>query len=197
MSVEIVKKAMRKFLSNSTRDVLCIKGKWGTGKTHAWEDAVKKAISDKTRPITLTNYAYVSLFGVKESSDILQSVFVNTTNISVIDDDKRLPAALGGHKLNDVIKKLKALPSFTADHAAVPHIAGLGGVARALLSNFVHDTLICIDDFERKSKTLSVNEIMGTIAQLRDARKCKVVLILNEDSLDEAEKSEFLRYSRK
>jgi len=38
---------------------------------------------------------------------------------------------------------------------------------------------------------------MGTIAQLRDARKCKVVLILNEDTLDENESSEFKRYSEK
>jgi hypothetical protein len=38
---------------------------------------------------------------------------------------------------------------------------------------------------------------MGTIAQLRDARKCKVVLILNEDSLDDEERAEFLRYSEK
>ena len=38
---------------------------------------------------------------------------------------------------------------------------------------------------------------MGTIAQLRDARKCKVVLILNEDTLDVNELAEFKRYSEK
>ena len=38
---------------------------------------------------------------------------------------------------------------------------------------------------------------MGTIAQLRDVRKCKVVLILNEDTLDKNELTEFKRYSEK
>jgi hypothetical protein len=197
MSVEIVRKAMRRFLSNPTPEVLCIKGKWGTGKTYAWEDAVKHAASDKSKPIALKKYAYVSLFGVKDSADIIQSVFANTDDVSTINKDGRLPIALGAHKINDIVKKLKAIPLFAAEHASVPHIAGLGGVARALISNFVHETLVCIDDFERKTKNVSVNEIMGTIAQLRDARKCKVVLILNEDSLDEEERAEFLRYSEK
>ena len=57
--------------------------------------------------------------------------------------------------------------------------------------------LVCIDDFERKGASVSVNEIMGVVAQLRDARGCKVALILNEDSLDEKEQAELRRYSEK
>jgi hypothetical protein len=70
-------------------------------------------------------------------------------------------------------------------------------LARAVLSSFVGNTLVCIDDFERKSPSVTVNEIMGTIAQLRDARKCKVVVIINEDSLDKTQREEFQRFSEK
>jgi len=59
VSVELVKKAMQKFLADPEPEVLCIEGKWGTGKTHAWEDAVKQAVAAKS----ITKYAYVSLFG--------------------------------------------------------------------------------------------------------------------------------------
>ena len=184
---------MQKFLADPEPEVLCIKGKWGTGKTHAWEDAVKQAISEKS----IKKYAYVSLFGMNSSSDIMQSVFANTTDFSVIDGDRRLPNFLGGGNVADISKKLKEGFGFVAEHATVPHIAGLGGVARALLSNLVTNTIVCIDDFERKGTNVSVNEIMGAIAQLRDARDCKVVLILNEDTLDVNELAEFKRYSEK
>jgi hypothetical protein len=184
---------MQKFLADPEPEVLCIEGKWGTGKTHAWDDAVKQAVSAKI----ITKYAYVSLFGINNSSDIMQSVFANTTDFSVIDGDRQLPNVLGGGKIADISKKLKESLGFVAEHATIPHIAGLGGVARALLSNLVANTIVCIDDFERKGTNVSVNEIMGTIAQLRDVRKCKVVLILNEDTLDESELTEFKRYSEK
>ena len=132
-------------------------------------------------------------------SDILQSIFATAENPYPSEDEKALPEVLGGYKLRELElgKKFKSLLGFTAEHATVPHIAGLGGVARAILSSFVGNTLVCIDDFERKSPSVTVNEIMGAIAQLRDARKCKVVVILNEDSLDKAQREEFQRYSEK
>lgn len=197
MSVELVKEAIRNFLVDPTPEVLCIKGKWGTGKTYAWTEAVKHAASHTAKPIALKKYAYVSLFGVKDSSDIIQSVFANTNDVSNLNKDDPLPVGLGLSKINGFLKRWKELPAFAAEHASVPYIAGLGGVARALLSNFVCETLVCFDDIERKNKNVSINEVMGTIAQLRDARKCKVVLILNEDSLNESEKIDFQRYSEK
>jgi len=197
VSIAFVKKALQKFLSDPTPEVLCIKGKWGVGKTYTWEQALKEAVANKTLPFK--QYAYVSLFGIKDSSDILQSIFATSENPYPPADEKGLPDVLGGHKLRELElgKKFKSVLGFAAEHATVPHIAGLGGVARAILSSFVGNTLVCIDDFERKSASVTVNEIMGTIAQLRDARKCKVVLILNEDSLDKAQQEEFQRYSEK
>jgi Cdc6-like AAA superfamily ATPase len=94
VSVELVKKAMLKFLADPTPEVLCIEGKWGTGKTYAWGDAVRQAASAKAMHIT--KYAYVSLFGLNNPSDIVQSVFANTNDLSVIGDNSHLPTALGG-----------------------------------------------------------------------------------------------------
>ena len=148
MSVELVKKAMQKFLADPDLEVLCIEGKWGTGKTHAWDDAVKQAVSAKI----ITNKCYVSLFGINNSSDIMQSVFANTTDFSVIDGDRQLPNVLGGGKIAE-FKKLKESLGFVAEHATIPHIAGLGGVARALLSNLVANTIVCIDDSNAKGLT--------------------------------------------
>lgn len=199
MSVELVKKAMQKFLADPTPAVLCIEGRWGTGKTYAWDDAVKQSLRNKR--MAKTKYAYVSLFGIKDSADILQSVFANTIDLATHERVENLSSAIGLQKIGDLYKKLdkkwKAATTFGADHASVPYFSGLGGVVRAMVSNLVYDTVVCIDDFERKSASVHVNEIMGTIVQLRDARKCKVVLILNENSLNEEEKVEFQRFAEK
>ena len=197
MSIAFAKKALQQFLSDPKPEVLCIKGKWGVGKTHAWKKTVEEALANNT--LAMKKYAYISLFGIKDSSDILQSVFATAESTCPIVDEKALAKATGVQKLRDLElgKKFKSLIGFTAEHATVPHIAGLGGVARAVLSSFVGDTLVCIDDFERKGASVSVNEVMGVMAQMRDLRRCKVVLILNEDSLEEKERAEFQRYSEK
>ena len=197
MSVAFAKRAFQKFLADLKPDVLCIKGNWGTGKTYAWDEAVQEAT--KNNRFAMKKYAYVSLFGVKESSDIMQAIFATADSPGGTRLDRLLPETIAGHKAKelDLWKRFKSAIGFAAEHATVPHIAGLGGVARAVLASLVGDTLVCIDDFERKAASVSVNEIMGVIAQLRDARRCKVVLILNEDSLDEKEKAEFHRYSEK
>jgi hypothetical protein len=191
LSVLLVKAAMRRFLADPTPEVLCIEGRWGTGKTYAWDEAVRSASADEQ--VGLKSYAYISLFGLKDASDIVQSIYANTIDVAEI----AKPGTPGRRGGTDLKGKLKAFGAFAADHASVPHIAGLGGIARAVLANFVTDTVVCIDDFERRSKEVTVNEIMGTVAQLRDARNCKVVLILNDNSLTDEEKAEFHRFSEK
>jgi hypothetical protein len=188
MSVELVKLAMHQFLANDTPEVLCIKGKWGTGKTHAWDDAVKESkANDK---MSIKRYAYVSLFGMNDPSDIMQSICVNTNHVNLPNDEYN-------ERANKIANIIKRVASFASEHANTPYISGLGGIARAVITNAVFRTVVCIDDFERKSKNISVNDIMGTVAQLRDSRKCKVVLILNDDTLSAAEMEDFTKYSEK
>ena len=79
----------------------------------------------------------------------------------------------------------------------MPHVAGLGGVARALVAAAVKNVIVCIDDLERKGRNISMSEVMGTIAELRDARQSKVVLILNENSLSAPEREAFRGLSDK
>ena len=195
MSVDLVKKAMKRFLADAQPAVLCIAGRWGTGKTHAWEEAVQAAAA--SGELAVSDYAYVSLFGLKEASDVVQSIYANTVDLSQSGSDSRLPKQLGRLTYSEMKNKLKKFASFSAEHVTVPHVAGLGGVARAFLANQVKHTLVCIDDFERKGGNVSISEVLGTIAQLRDVRGCKVVLILNDNSLTDDEKAEFQRFSEK
>jgi hypothetical protein len=55
----------------------------------------------------------------------------------------------------------------------------------------VRNHLICIDDFERRGEGLKPKDVLGLISLLREQRKCKVALILNDEHLDEEARREF------
>jgi hypothetical protein len=43
MSVELVKAEIAKFLASPEAAVLCLRGRWGVGKTFAWNERLKTA----------------------------------------------------------------------------------------------------------------------------------------------------------
>jgi hypothetical protein len=42
---------------------------------------------------------------------------------------------------------------------------------------------VCFDDFERLSPSIKLEEVLGFIAELKEQKECKVVMILNEGKL--------------
>src|SRR5689334_10262907 len=78
MSTKVVESEIRRFLSSEEPEVLCISGRWGVGKTFAWNRYLKEAQLQKT--IALKRYSYVSLFGVNSLEELRYSIFENTIN---------------------------------------------------------------------------------------------------------------------
>ncbi|WP_294204008.1 hypothetical protein [uncultured Sphingomonas sp.] len=62
MSTALIEAEIKRFLRNDHPEVLCIKGKWGVGKTFAWRKWLAEVGGDGT--LKSKNYAYVSLFGL-------------------------------------------------------------------------------------------------------------------------------------
>lgn len=48
---------------------------------------------------------------------------------------------------------------------------------------FVRNQIVCFDDLERASKSVSIRDILGLATFLKEERSCKVILILNESKL--------------
>ncbi len=71
----------------------------------------------------------------------------------------------------------------------------LGGLAPVWFSS-VDRTVVCIDDFERRGKNLAVRDVLGLVNTMRELRKCKVCLILNDEALEEDE-GDFRKYLEK
>ena len=61
----------------------------------------------------------------------------------------------------------------------------------------VKDQLICLDDLERSGDGLKQRDVLGLASSLKEQRNCKVVLLLNDEEMDAAEKLEFERQLEK
>lgn len=167
--------------SNNGKTIM-LSGAWGAGKTHFWvnevEPKLSKLLKDKAS-------IYVSLYGKTEIEDIrneiLMKAYSETADETV---DKYQKKALSFLNIGGQILSSISVGQVSVDSEKVSDAA----------SNFFNDSrmikatkyisdggIICLDDFERKSEKISLNDLFGFISQLSLDMNCKVVIILNSD----------------
>lgn len=103
---------------------------------------------------------------------------IDTVRVNVAAGTKQL-----GRRLTRFLQKLPLITT---------HIGDLG----PLWFMTAKKTIICVDDIERRGRQLSIRELLGQIALLKEQKKCKVVLILNDEALEDDE-TEFNMYYEK
>ncbi|WP_223476796.1 hypothetical protein [Oricola indica] len=187
MSVENVKAQAARFLEAEAAEVLCIRGNWGTGKTYNWHEVLKDAVASKK--VSRGKYAYVSLFGVNSLNDLKQEIIHQSIEI------EQVGRAFDFENVESYVKN------------AFPGLLKLGGLAGKFLGEnytsagvavmymLVRNRIICIDDLERKGDGLRSADVLGLVSQLREDRNCKVVMLLNDESLDD--RNQFENYLEK
>lgn len=180
MSIQIAKSVLRDFLSNDESDVLALTGAWGTGKTQAWNDALKSNLGQ----IKFKNYSYVSLFGISSMAELRMALFTKSVATATLDKKIDLETVRGhwGDLSKDWIKGQAAKLGSIAK--ALPYGATVSLGLEAFAPSSVRNSLICFDDFERQ-KTLKPEEILGLITELSEERGCKVALIFDEAKLED------------
>jgi len=55
----------------------------------------------------------------------------------------------------------------------------------------VRNQIVCIDDLERVGDGLSIKDVLGLVSFLKDQRKCKIVLLLNNEELQDRAATDF------
>lgn len=193
MSIVQVEKALTEFAVHKTGSAIVLKGDWGTGKTHLWNKVIKNNRGSFVRK----TYSYVSLFGLNSLPDLKRSIFENsvptekagsvTTKESVFENIKKL-------EFSDATSGLRKMFGYGKE-AKIPFVGSFGGVIDSIQYALVKDTIICIDDFERRGNALSARDVLGLISNLIESKDCSVILILNEGSLQKDD--EFFTFSEK
>ena len=171
--------------------MLCIRGKWGVGKTYGWLARLKEEAAAKD--VSRQRYSYVSLFGQDNLQQVKLAVFENTVPIDKPDlnADVDTLASL----LDPKSGAWRRLPNMLS---GVPFVRNWTSTDLASTITFlgVKDQIICFDDLERRGKNLRIVDVLGLASYLRERRNCKIVLLLNDEQLGD-ETKDFERYLEK
>ena len=184
MSLEVIKDQIFQFLSSGEPEVMAIKGEWGVGKTYSWKKFLKEAGSAKK--INLERYSYVSLFGINSLEAFKYTIFENVVQREIIGTE----ASIETFKNNTVsLIEFFGRQSFSVFKRA-PIVKSFAPTIESVSFLSLNSTLICIDDLERKGEGLEIKDVLGLVSLLKEQKKCKVVLLLNdgEDGLQDYEK---------
>lgn len=191
MSIDILESQIARFLASEAPEVMSVKGAWGVGKTYAWNKYLVSAKSQKK--IALKKYSYVSLFGINSLADLKFSIFENLVDEQFIG---RRPTLQSFKNNTETLLKVlgkKKLPIISSN-ASIDHYHS---IISSLSFLSLEKTIICIDDFERKGNSIDAQDVLGLITQLKEQKKCKVILILNDESLSEGSSIDYVRLREK
>jgi hypothetical protein len=171
MSLTQIRSTVENFVNSVRNELLIIKGDWGTGKSYFWDNLIGEARTN--RVFGCDYYAKVSVFGLNTLDELRTSIAVSRVETRT------------RRKLDSINTRLARL---LKEFGKVPVIEKYGGGSiGSLLFAAVRDTLVCIDDIERRGSRLEITDILGLATQLKEERNCKVVLIVNERRLGEAQ----------
>lgn len=177
-NVANLEKRLKDLIKEADSFAIALTGEWGIGKTHLWNefrDNNEKVFSGK-------KYAYVSLFGLDSLANLKSAIAIEVHKSVGANDNiwKK-----------DILKPTKKiLSSLTGSSIGTTSDVRIGlnlgnNIITSVVFSHLKNTLVCLDDIERKSDSLPMSEIMGLVNYLKNERKCQVVMILhNEQSED-------------
>jgi len=136
---------LEKDISNGK--VIMLSGKWGSGKTHFWQNIIatgklKKDLKDKDNA-----YSYISLYGKSSIEEIENDIF-GQIYFSAIDGDNLVTKTFS--TFTKYSKRYgKLLPSFDLSKLADSlQEEQNDNIERTALSRLNNGGIICFDDFE-------------------------------------------------
>jgi len=192
---------LEKDISNGK--VIMLSGKWGSGKTHFWQNIIRPILNDEKdkKP----NH-YISLYGKTSIQEIKNEIFLKVFESvdSFKSEEKTQKVARSSLNLVSSLTKSISVFGMSLD------LSEITDKSFEKLDTLLNDeklkrtegylnsgAIICIDDFERKSKDIDLNDLFGFITQLTINFDCKVVIILNDDVFEGEEKNIFSNVKEK
>lgn len=174
MSIDVIKQQIFGFLSTDTPEVMAIKGEWGVGKTFSWKKFLNEAKS--RNGVKLDRYSYVSLFGINSLEAFKYTIFENVIKKEIIGTE----ASIDTFK-NNAASLAESLGRRSVNFfRGAPIVKNISPAIETISFLSLRSTLICIDDLERKGNKLDIKDILGLVSLLKEQKKCKIVLLLND-----------------
>lgn len=174
---------IKEYLSKETDYAIQIFGKWGIGKTFYYRQILEPLISEtntfhdnskKNKPV------YISLFGLNSIEEVATKIVLEFYQSKLfggyLKRNKKVLKISGGilkMGLNGFLNsnKLGNVKDYLTD---------VSSVGKNVLDE--RELLICLDDLERRSKKLDIEDLLGYINSMVDS-KIKILILANEETL--------------
>ncbi|KOR90563.1 P-loop NTPase fold protein [Paenibacillus solani] len=165
---------IEKIYDNNFNDNLCvlIDGEWGIGKTYT----IKKWSEDRKEKY---DFKYVSVFGklsIKEvEKDLILQLYEVFNSLQKITDSNMMK--IGSNVAKKMAKKFTGIDFNLSDLIENISIENISN------ENSNKKIILCIDDIERKSKSIAIKDLLGLIE--RASNNFNVILIANSLKLND------------
>ena len=167
MSLQETKEHLIRLLGDADNSVIALSGKWGTGKTHLWNEVKAGSNDDKVKKAL-----YVSLFGLSSIDQVKRKLI-----------ESAIPGAGSHGAMFDSIKQLLRI-GVKAGSEYYKGLAALNDLNLLLMAPvLLRDSVIVIDDIERKHEKLGNDEVLGFIDEFSQQYRSRFILVLNNDQL--------------
>lgn len=175
MTVDELEERLKNESPNVYKCVL-INGDWGIGKTYFLKN---KFLKDK-------EYIYISLFGANSIEAIKTEIYSKLNKIcNMIGKIKKVFQRADGNSIG-------------LGPISLPITYWETDIDEAISKNIKDKVLtVVIDDLERKSKEINIEDILGTIETISEINNINVVLVANENKIEEDDKKKFLNFKEK
>ena len=165
--------------SDYTDYAIMINGEWGSGKTHFWNNKIRKKIESLQLNGKRYTTIYMSLYGISNLEEISKKIFIETTQLM----DKNL------RKLMDDNSQT-TIPEYAKTGIDMANFFGVTQNGdRVDYGEFfsTDDKVLCFDDLERAN--VDVIDILGYINNFVEHDHIKTIIICNEKELSTKLKS--------
>lgn len=159
--------------SDYTDYAVMINGEWGAGKTHFWNNKIRKKIESMQLNGKRYTTIYMSLYGISNLEEISKKIFIETTQL--MDKNLRKFMKVSGQD---------TIPEYAKTGIDMANLFGVTQNGDRLnYADFfsTDDKVLCFDDLERAN--VDVIDILGYINNFVEHDHIKTIIICNEKEL--------------
>ena len=170
---ELVESILDYVRSDYTDYAVMLNGEWGSGKTHFWNNKIKKKIESMQLNGKRYTTIYMSLYGISNLEDISKKIFMETTQLM----DKNLRKYMNS-------KGQETIPEYAKTGIDMANFFGItqnGNKVNYGEFFSTDDKVLCFDDLERAN--VDVIDILGYINNFVEHDHIKTIIICNEKEL--------------
>ena len=176
---DLVESILDYIRSDYTDYAVMINGEWGSGKTHFWNNKVRKKIESMQLNGRRYTTIYMSLYGISNLEEISKKIFIETTQLM----DKNLRKFMDNNEQTTIPEYAKT----GIDMANLFGVTQNGDKVDYAEFFSTDDKVLCFDDLERAN--VDVIDILGYINNFVEHDHIKTIIICNEKELSTKLKS--------